>query len=182
MKQAGLPPDRVIAASIDETPRRSELPRALVRRLAAEKAQVVFDQIRTRTEDVLILAADTVVACGRRCLAKPKDESDARAFLTLLSGRSHQVLSGVAVIDRTGKIHERVVMTRVKFKRLDPAEISAYISTSEWEGKAGGYAIQERGAVFVKSINGSYTNVVGLPVFDVVQMLNGCGYRTEMMA
>jgi len=179
LKQVGLIPDQIIAPQIDEAARALELPRALAGRLAAQKAQSVFDRFKSDNGSSVVLAADTVVACGRRCLGKPEDASEAWRFLTQLSGRSHQVFSGVSVIDGHGRAHERVVMTRVKFKRLSHDDMTTYLATDEWKGKAGAYAIQGFAGAFVKSINGSYSNVVGLPLLEVVQLLKACGIRGE---
>lgn len=179
LEQVGLIPDHVVVPDIDEAERAGELPRQLALRLAVEKARAVSGSLASEAGPSVILAADTVVACGRRCLGKPEDPVEARRSLTLLSGRSHQVFSGVAAIDADGHLHQRVVMTRVRFKRLSDEEIDFYLSSSEWQGKAGAYAIQGYAGAFVKSINGSYSNVVGLPLFEVVQVLSACGLRGE---
>jgi len=179
LKQVGLAPDEVIAPDIDEAVRATELPRALALRLASEKAISVSVRVKSGGKPCVILAADTVVACGRRCLGKPEDPAEAQRFLTLLSGRSHQVFSGVSIMDANGNSHQRVVMTRVKFKRLSDDDMTAYLATGEWKDKAGAYAIQGFAGAFVKSINGSYSNVVGLPLLEVVQMLGACGIRGE---
>ena len=182
LAQVGVTPDKVIAPEVDEAAQPGELPRVLAGRLACEKARSVFDQAKSDVGPSVVLAADTVVACGRRCLGKPQNADEAQRFLTLLSGRSHQVFSGVALIDPNGQLYQRVVMTRVRFKRLSREDMGAYLSTTEWQGKAGAYAIQGYAAAFVKSINGSYTNVVGLPLFEVMQMLQGCGFRAGTAA
>ena len=152
----GIVPDAVIPADIDETPRKDEEPRPYALRLAREKAKAVAEG---RPED-LVLAADTVVAAGRRILGKPADAAEAHRFLSLLSGR-------------------RRVETQVRFKRLSDAEISAYLRSGEWRGKAGGYAIQGIGAGFIPAINGSYTNVVGLPLVEVANLLQGAGLHVS---
>lgn len=170
--QVGIVPDRVDPAAIDEHPRRGELPAALARRLAAEKARVVA----LRHPGAFVLAADTVVACGRRALPKAEDEATAARCLAMLSGRRHRVLGGVALVAPDGRMAERLVVTAVAFKRLDAAERAAYLASGEWRGKAGGYAIQGRAALFVRRIVGSYTNVVGLPVYETAQMLRGLGW------
>lgn len=163
-------PDEIRPADIDETPNKSELPRPYAARLAVEKAQA----IQADAGD-LVLSADTVVAVGRRILGKPKDATQAAEFLMLLSGRRHRVITGVAL--RLGdKIWSRQVETVVKFKRLSDVELSAYLRSNEWQGKAGGYAIQGIGGAFIPAINGSYTNVVGLPLTEVSNMLIGAGY------
>lgn len=163
-------PDAVVPADIDETARAGELPRQLVARLSAEKAAHVAAQYPT---DV-ILAADTVVACGRRILPKPADEHEARRCLDLLSGRRHRVYGGISVLAPEGVTRARVVVTQVTFKRLSDQERDAYVELGEWQGKAGAYAIQGRAGAFVRQINGSYTNVVGLCVYTVEALLANC--------
>ena len=170
LAQIGVVPDVIRPADIDETPYKNELPRPYAARLAVEKAQAV-----QAGADELVLAADTVVAVGRRILGKPADAAEAAKFLLLLSGRRHRVITGVAL--RLGdKIWSRQVETTVKFKRLSDMEISAYLRSGEWEGKAGGYAIQGIGGAFIPAINGSYTNVVGLPLTETANLLIGAGY------
>ncbi len=169
MAQIGVVPDAVVPAEIDETPARGELPRPYAQRLAREKAQTV------RAPGALVLAADTVVAAGRRILGKPRDAAEAVAFLLLLSGRRHRVATAVCLATPDG-LRERLVETRVRMKRLSDAEISAYIRSGEWRGKAGGYAIQGIGGAFVPEIFGSYTAVVGLPLTETAALLEGNGY------
>jgi septum formation protein len=178
LAQAGIVPDRIRAAALDETPRKDELPRAYALRLAAEKAQAVLGQQRDRPSGpaMLVLAADTVVACGRRILPKPEDNEGVRACLTLLSGRQHQVITAVAVIRPGEDISTRMVVTRVTFRRLTTGEIEKFVDSREGIGKAGGYAIQGGAEVFVRHLNGSYSNVVGLPLAETVLLLRGCGY------
>ncbi|MEQ8665802.1 MAG: nucleoside triphosphate pyrophosphatase [Rhodospirillales bacterium] len=171
LAQIGVTPDAVAAADVDERPVKRELPGPMARRLAVVKAQA----IAVTEPDSFVLAADTVVACGRRALGKPADEAEARSFLGLLSGRRHRVYGGVALIAPGGKIQTRLVMTAVRFKRLSAPETDAYIATGEWQGKAGAYAIQGHAAAFVAQINGSYPNVVGLPLFEVAGLLRGHG-------
>jgi len=173
LAQIGIEPDAVDPADLDETPWPRELPGPHAARLAHEKARAVA----ARHPGAWILAADTVVACGRRILPKPDQEGEARACLRRLSGRAHRVFGGVTILAPAGAVRERLVQTVVRFKRLDAAEIDAYIHAGEWRGKAGGYAIQGRAAAFIRSINGSYSNVVGLPLFEVAQMLKGLGWR-----
>lgn len=173
LAQAGIVPDRVVAADIDETPLKDELPRALVERLARRKAQAVAGQ------GAYVLAADTVVALGRRILGKPGDEDEARRFLDLMSGRRHRVVGGIALVTPDGKVLSRVVETVVQFKKLNSQEAADYIASGEWEGKAGGYGIQGRAEVFVKFLRGSYSNVVGLSLYDTMQMLNGSGFLSR---
>lgn len=173
LAQAGLVPDLVVPADIDETQLPHELPRDLAARLALGKAEAVaMDH-----PNAFVLAADTVVAMGRRTLGKPEDEAEARSFLKKLSGRRHHVIGGICVITPNGVSRQTTVVTKVKFKRLTPHEIDAYFATDEWQGKAGGYAIQGRAGTFVPWISGSYTNVVGLSLSDTVNMLTGAGYR-----
>ena len=173
LRQIDIVPDVIDPAELDETPLKDELPAQQVARLARTKAEAV----RARHPDALILAADTVVACGRRILGQPADEATARSFLTLLSGRRHRVYGGVAAIGPDGRVAARLVVSQVGFKRLTEAEITAYLATGEWRGKAGGYAIQGRAAQFVSWMSGSYSNVVGLPLYETAQLLNGLGYR-----
>jgi septum formation protein len=173
LRQIEIEPDRIDPAEIDETPLKDELPAKHVARLARAKAEAV----RGRHDGALILAADTVVACGRRILGKPKNEAAARGFLTLLSGRRHRVYGEVVAVAPDGRIASRLVISQVGFKRLTETEIAAYLATGEWRGKAGGYAIQGRAAEFVDWMSGSYSNVVGLPLYETAQLLNGLGYR-----
>ena len=172
LRQIGIVPDSVDPAEIDEAPLPRELPAPHVLRLARAKAEAV----QARHPGAFILAADTVVACGRRILGQPVDEAAARAFLTLLSGRRHRVYGGVAVIDPAGKMATRRVVSQVAVKRLSDRELAAYLASGEWRGKAGGYAIQGRAATLVSWMQGSYSNVVGLPLFETAQLLSGLGY------
>jgi septum formation protein len=173
LRQIGIVPDRVDPADINETPLRNELPPGHVVRLAEAKARAV----EPRHPGAFILAADTIVACGRRILPKAEDEAAARACLTLLSGRRHRVYGGVALITPAGETAVRRVVSQVAFKRLSAAELEAYLEGGEWRGKAGGYAIQGCAAAFVPWIAGSYSNVVGLPLHETAQLLAGRGYR-----
>jgi len=173
--QIGIIPDEVAPTGIDETAEPGELPPDTARRLAAAKARAVADKF----PGCLVLGADTVVACGRRILPKAADEEAARRCLGLLSGRRHRVLGGVAVIDGAGRLHDRLITTAVLFKRLSRAEIDAYIASGEWRDKAGAYAIQGRAAAFVRKIAGSYSNVVGLPLFETAALLKGLNHRLE---
>jgi len=176
LEQVCLPPDEIAAAEIDESPKKGELPRQLAARLGTEKAAAVAE----RFAGDFVLAADTVVACGRRCLPKAETESDARDCLKLLSGRRHRVLTGVTLVMPSGGTLQRTVETAVIFKVLGRSEVDTYLESGEWHGKAGGYAIQGLAAAFVRAVHGSYTNVVGLPVFEVVSMLAGAGYPPAM--
>ena len=173
LRQIGIVPDAVDPADIDETPRKGELPPGHADRLARAKAEVV----RPRHGSAFILAADTVVACGRRILPKPEEAATARACLRLLSGRRHRVYGAIALIAPDGRLSARRVMSQVAFKRLSEQEIDLYLATGEWQGKAGGYAIQGRAAALISWVSGSYSNVVGLPLYETAQLLVGRGYR-----
>jgi septum formation protein len=178
LRQIGLEPDRIDPAEIDETPHPDELPPAYALRLAEEKARAVMP----RHPGAYILAADTVVACGRRILPKASDPATARSCLELLSGRRHRVHSGIALAGPGDRLTLRRVDSQVAFKRLSEAEIAAYLCCGEWRGKAGGYAIQGRAAALIRWVQGSYSNVVGLPLFETAQLLAGSGYRMPCSA
>jgi septum formation protein len=167
LRQVGLEPAEIDPADIDETPAPREAPRAYALRMAKAKLAAVA----CRHPGAIVLAADSVVVCGRRILPKAETEQDARACLTLLSGRRHRVLGGVAVGSADGAVRTRLVETVVRFKRLESAELDDYLRSGEWRGKAGGYAIQGRAACFVAFVSGSYSNVVGLPLFETVALL-----------
>ena len=167
LQQIGIVPDMIVPADIDEEPMADELPRQLAERLALEKAQAVA---KNHIGD-WVIGADTVVGCGRRILPKAEDATVAERCLKRLSGRRHKVYGGVAALLPDGTIRRRLVMTVVKFKRLTEDDIAAYLATREWEGKAGGYAIQGRAAAYIASISGSYTNVVGLPLYETSALL-----------
>jgi septum formation protein len=172
LAQIGLVPAVIDPADVDETPLRGELPAPLAKRLARLKAEA----IAARHRGAAILAADTVVACGRRVLPKAETEADVRRCLALLSGRRHRVYGGVCVIAPDGHVALRLVDTAVIFRRLTEIDIGRYLATDEWRGKAGGYAIQGHAAAFVRAINGSYSNVVGLDLFTVSSLLRGIGF------
>lgn len=172
LAQIHVTPDAVIPADIDESPLKQELPRPHAGRLATEKAGAVF----ANHPDTFVLGADTVVARGRRILPKAEDAATARKCLSLLSGETHRVYGGVTITGPNGVSLHRVVMTSVAFKRLSKQETDRYIDSEEWRGKAGGYAIQGLAAAFVQRINGSYSNIVGLPLFETAQLLRGLGY------
>lgn len=176
--QIGITPDALRPASIDETPRRGEMPRTLASRLARGKAETSRDQIAEdpALADAIVLAADTVVAVGSRILGKPEVVEQAVASLELLSGRAHKVYTGVCLISPDDRMRTRIIETRIRFKRLSRREIEAYIASREWRGKAGGYAIQGLAGCFVQKIIGSYTNVVGLPLTEVSALLAGEGF------
>ncbi|MCB1563285.1 MAG: septum formation protein Maf [Alphaproteobacteria bacterium] len=175
LKQVGLVPAEILPASIDETPHKNELPRDLALRLAAGKARAVASS----RKGGYILAADTVVACGRRVLPKAETREEAVRCLERLSGRRHRVYGGICLMTPDGAERVRLCETAVSFKRLSDREITDYLHTGEWEGKAGGYAIQGRAAAFVKSVNGSYSNVVGLSLYDTMRMLEGAAFWTS---
>jgi septum formation protein len=170
LAQIGVVPDRVISPEIDETPLRAELPRAYAQRIARAKAMAVA------APGCLLLAADTVVAVGRRILPKADTEADARRCLNLLSGRRHRVLTSVVLAAPDGRQSERLVTSVVAFARLTAPQLEAYLAGGEWHGKAGGYAIQGHAASFVRFLSGSYSNVVGLPLFETAQLLRGAGW------
>ncbi len=173
LRQIGLEPDEVLPTGVDETPLKDETVRRLVTRLADAKADAAGAQ---RPGDY-ILAADTLVAVGRRILEKPADEKAARAMLALLSGRSHRVVTGVAVRAPGGRRGRRLTETRLTFKRLTEEEIAAHIASEEWRDAAGGYKIHQRAGAFVTGLQGSFTGVVGLPLYETRALLEGLGYR-----
>jgi septum formation protein len=173
LRQIGLEPDAVAAADVDETPLKTESPRQLALRLAAAKAA----RVAGLEPDAFVLGADTVVAVGRRVLPKVEGEAEGRACLGLLSGRAHRVLTGVAVIAPDGRCVQRLSESRVHFKRLSPAEIDGYLASGEGLGKAGGYAIQGRAGALVIELQGSYSGVVGLPLYETACLLQGVGFR-----
>lgn len=178
LEQAGIEPAALHPATIDETPKKGERPRSLAQRLARTKAAVARERVERdpALEGAHILAADTVVAVGHRVLDKPEYLTEAATALQMLSGRSHRVYTCVCLVTPQGKIRERTVETRVRFKRLSREEMDAYLASGEWRGKAGGYAIQGIAGAFVQKIVGSYTNVVGLPLIEVVSLLTGEGF------
>jgi septum formation protein len=172
LARIGVTPDQVQPADIDESVPSGELPRVHALRLAREKAAAVAE----RFPDDMVLAADTVVAVGRRILPKVEDEATLRACMALLSGRRHRVMTGVAIAIPGGGIRERLVETMIAIKRLSEEEIDYYASHGEWRGKAGGYALQGYGEVYVRHIAGSYSNVVGLPIAETRYLLKSAGY------
>ncbi|MEZ5841962.1 MAG: Maf-like protein [Hyphomicrobiales bacterium] len=178
LEQAGIVPDFLQPAEIDETPQHRELPRSLANRLSRTKAEVALRVARRDTDKdgAFILTADTVVAVGRRILPKAEFLDEADGSLRLLSGRAHRVYTSICLVNGGGQIRQRLIETRVRFKRLSNAEIEAYLGSGEWRGKAGGYAIQGLAGTFVVKLVGSYTNVVGLPLHETVQLLAGEGY------
>jgi septum formation protein len=172
LAQIGVTPSLIDPADIDEAPLAAETGRLLALRLARAKAAAVA----ARHPDAFVLAADTVVTVGRRLLGKPQDEADAARMLALLSGRAHRVLTAVAVAAPGGRAGARLSETRLHFKRLTAAEAAAYLASGEWSGKAGAYGIQGRAGAFVIDLNGSYTGVVGLPLYETRALLGGLGY------
>lgn len=174
LAQAGITPDAILAAAIDESIHKNETSRAYGLRLAEAKARAVAE--RWTGAPAVILSADTVVACGRRILPKAESEAEVRNCLKLLSGRNHMVLTAIAALAADGKVRTRIVETRVTLQRLTDADIDSYVRCSEGLGKAGGYAIQGRAETFVRRLSGSYSNVVGLPLRETVTLLRASGY------
>ena len=173
LRQIGLQPDAVEAAEVDETPLKDETPRLLAIRLAVAKAE----RVAAAHGGSFVLGADTVVALGRRVLPKAESEQQVRECLDLLSGRAHRVLTGVCVIGPEGRKIQRLVESRLHFKRLTPGEVDGYVNSGEGLGKAGGYGVQGRAGAFVIALQGSYSGVVGLPLYETANLLTGLGYR-----
>ena len=171
LARIGVVPDAVVPAEIDETPLRGELPIPYARRIAAAKAGAVAEA------GALTLAADTVVAAGRRILPKTETEAEARAALSLLSGRRHRVHSAITLIDAEGKARHRLASSIVTFKRLGDEELADFLASGEWQGKAGGYAIQGRAEALIRMLAGSWSNVVGLPLYETRALLRAAGYK-----
>ena len=178
LQQAGIEPDQLSPVNADETPQKGEAPRSLAKRLAREKAELALQNAARSPElqNAFILTADTVVALGRRVLPKAEMMDQASMCLRLLSGRSHRVYTGLTLVTPKGAMRHRLVESRVRFKRLSREEMEAYLASGEWRGKAGGYAIQGLAGTFVVKLVGSYTNVMGLPLYETVQMLVGEGF------
>nr|WP_295662214.1 Maf family nucleotide pyrophosphatase [Polymorphobacter sp.] len=176
LAQIGIVPDEVDAADLDETPGKRELPALHAARLAAAKAAAVV----ARHPGAVILAADTVVVVGRRILIKAEIEAEARNCLGLISGRRHRVITAVTVIDPAGAVRSRAAASEVTFKRLTPREIDAYIDGGEWRGKAGGYAIQGSAAALIRAFAGSWSGVVGLPLYETRALLAAAGITTNV--
>jgi septum formation protein len=168
--QIGIVPDRIVSTDVDETPMPAERPRVCAMRLARAKAEAVD------APGCFVLAADTVVAAGRRILPKAENETDAHACLSLLSGRRHRVFTAVVLRPAVGRRGERIAVSVVTFARLTRQQIDAYVASGEWRGKAGGYAIQGLAAAFIRGLSGSHSNVVGLPLFETAQLLRGTGW------
>ena len=178
LQQAGLEPDRLVPTDIDESPLRAEHPRSLAKRLSRIKAERALETLKQHgeQENTFIVAADTVVAVGRRILPKAELIDEASNFLRLLSGRSHRVYTGICVVTPAAKIRQKLVETRVRFKRLSREELEAYLASGEWRGKAGGYAAQGIAGSFVVKMVGSYSNVIGLPLHETLTLLGGEGF------
>tara|TARA_B100000989_G_scaffold290998_1_gene264911 strand:+ start:96 stop:683 length:588 start_codon:yes stop_codon:yes gene_type:complete len=172
LTQIGIQPDIVFAADLDETPKKGELPTSYARRLAVAKAEAA-----AATHDGMILAGDTVVACGRRILPKAETADKAMTCLQLLSGRQHRVYGGISLITADRRLFVRVVCSRVKFRRLNGNDLAEALAAGDWKDKAGGYAIQGFAARYIRHISGSYSNIVGFSLFDVTALLNAAGYR-----
>jgi septum formation protein len=178
VNQAGIEPDALRPSDVDETPHKGELPRACANRLARAKADAALAMVRNDDDlkGAFILAADTVVAVGRRILPKAELLDEATQCLRLLSGRNHRVYTGLCLVTPREGFRQRLVETRVRFKRLSNEDIEAYLASGEWRGKAGGYAIQGLAGTFAVKLVGSYTNVVGLPLYESMTLLAGEGY------
>lgn len=178
LQQAGIEPDLLSPVDADETPLKSEAPRSLAKRLARMKAEMAVSNLKQSGDydGTIILAADTVVAVGRRILPKAEMLDQASNCLRLLSGRAHRVYTGLTLVNEKGHFRHRLVETRVRFKKLSNDEFESYLASGEWRGKAGGYAIQGIAGTFIVKLIGSYTNVVGLPLYETTMMLNGEGY------
>lgn len=176
--QIGIEPDKLMPVSIDETPRKNELPRNLAKRLADEKAEAAVSLAKSDSElgKAVIITADTVVGLGRRVLPKAETLEEAAGCLRALSGRSHRVYTGVVLVGSNGQFRRRLVESRVRFKRLSREDIDSYLASGEWRGKAGGYAIQGIAGAFVVKLSGSYTGVVGLPLYETASLLIGEGF------
>ncbi|MBK8455876.1 MAG: Maf-like protein [Phyllobacteriaceae bacterium] len=181
LQQAGIEPDRLLPVGIDETPKKAEHPRSLAKRLASEKADRARSIVAAEApvEETFILAADTVVAVGRRIMPKAETLDQAQECLRLLSGRAHRVYTAVSMVTPSGKHRQRLVETRVRFKRLSREEMESYLASGEWRDKAGGYAIQGLAGTFVVRLVGSYGAVVGLPLYETVSLLTGEGFRVH---
>jgi septum formation protein len=178
LHQAGIEPARLMPMDIDETPRKAEHPRSLARRLSAEKGEAAFVALKgdAAWTGSYLLSADTVVAVGRRILPKAEFVEEASAALHLLSGRNHIVYTGICLITPDRKLRQKVVETKVRFKRLSGADMEFYLASGQWRGKAGAYAIQGLAGGFVQKLVGSYSNVVGLPLYETMLLLTGEGF------
>lgn len=177
LQQCGVEPDFIVPTDADEEPRRGEVPRSIAKRLSRDKAELALEKIALSEEmkGSVILAADTVVGVGRRILPKAESLEQAADCLRLLSGRNHKVYTGMTLVTANGTFRNRLVTTRLRFKRLSRQEMDAYLASGEWRGKAGGYAIQGIAGCFVVKLTGSYSNVVGLPLYEAVSLISGEG-------
>lgn len=175
LKTIGVIPDQIVPAKIDEIPEKNEKPRDFVLRMSKEKALDVSKNF----PNSFVLSGDTIVACGRRIIGKPSDRDNAKQILNLLSGRRHQVLSAITLIKPDKNEVSKIVITRVKFSRLNQNALNAYLDTNEWKGKAGGYAIQGSASSFIPWINGSYSSVMGFPMNEVNNLLNSSGWKNK---
>ncbi len=175
LRSIGLEPDIIAPADIDETPQKNELPSDFVKRISQEKALT----IQKTHPNSFIIAADTIASCGRRIIGKVDNENDARKTLELLSGRRHKVITGICIINPEGTIKNRVITTTVKFKRLEKKELDRYLKSEEWRGKSGCYGMQTHAGGFIISINGSFSNVIGLPLVETKNMLLGLGFSED---
>jgi septum formation protein len=181
LQQAGIEPDQLFPTDIDETPQHAEHPRSLAKRLCRQKAEKATASLSSDegAKGAYILSADTVVAVGRRILPKAELMDEANYCLQLLSGRAHHVYTGICLVTPSGKIRQKLVESKVRFKRLSKDEMQAYLASGEWRGKAGAYAIQGLAGIFVVKLIGSYSNVVGLPLYETVSLLTGEGFNVR---
>lgn len=181
LMQVGIEPARLMPMDLDETPGKTEHPRSLARRLSTDKAKACWTALKgdLTWQSSFVLGADTVVAVGRRILPKAEYIDEASSCLNLLSGRSHWVYTGVCLITPDGRVRQKIVETKVRFKRLSGLEIENYLASGQWRGKAGAYAIQGIAGSFVQKMSGSYTNVVGLPLTETIALLDGEGFDTQ---
>lgn len=175
LAQLSITPDEIIPADIDETPHKGELPIPYAKRMAETKAR----HIATQHPGAFVIGGDTVVACGRRILPKAETEAEARACMSLLMGRSHRVIGGMALACPDGRLLVRHTLSHVQMRRLDKSEMETYIAQGDWQGKAGGYAIQGEAARFIKQIRGSYSQIMGLDLYLTAQLLRGTGYHNS---
>lgn len=175
LAQLSITPDEIIPADIDETPHKGELPIPYAKRMAETKAR----HIATQNPGAFVIGGDTVVACGRRILPKAETEAEARACMSLLMGRSHRVIGGMALACPDGRLLVRHTLSHVQMRRLDKSEMESYIAQGDWQGKAGGYAIQGEAARFIKQIRGSYSQIMGLDLYLTAQLLRGTGYHNS---
>lgn len=179
LKNIGITPDQVLSPDIDETPLKNEKPKMLALRLAEQKARTIYKTISSDNKDSFVLAADSVVACGQMILDKAETSEYAMHCIQKLSGRRHHIYGGIAVINPKGQIYTTLCDTLVQFRPLSQQEMVDYVATNQWEGKAGGYAVQEFASTFVKYIAGSHSNIVGLSLYDTMKLLKRAGFITK---